>query len=216
MWEAFSFEDKSIDELIEISSLVDVERSSPGFLSNDKRESAQVASVIVALAREKSTAELGDKLYADINELIVQQNFLQANASDGKKLYEKLRRKQGLGKYTIQRFSQGYKFTLKASSGEILAVSEAYSKLGSCLNGIEAVRRNSGSEIDDCTQENKNRVSNPKFELFIDATGEYRFRLKSRNGEVIATSEGYKRKESCLNAIKSVKKHAVSEYIEKA
>jgi uncharacterized protein YegP (UPF0339 family) len=47
-----------------------------------------------------------------------------------------------------------------------------------------------------------------KFELFKDARGEYRFRLKAGNGEIIATGEGYKSKASALNGIESVKKNA--------
>lgn len=47
-----------------------------------------------------------------------------------------------------------------------------------------------------------------KFELFKDARGEYRFRLKAGNGEVIATSEGYKTKASAENGIKSVQTNA--------
>ena len=35
-----------------------------------------------------------------------------------------------------------------------------------------------------------------------------KFNLKAGNGEVIATSEGYKSKASCLNGIASVKKNA--------
>ncbi|HOV65191.1 MAG TPA: YegP family protein [Spirochaetia bacterium] len=47
-----------------------------------------------------------------------------------------------------------------------------------------------------------------KFEVYQDAKKEYRFRLKAGNGEVIATSEGYKSKDSCLKGIESVKKNA--------
>lgn len=49
-----------------------------------------------------------------------------------------------------------------------------------------------------------------KFEMYKDKaeTGEFRFRLKAGNGEVIAVSEGYKSKESCQNGIESVKKNA--------
>ena len=51
-------------------------------------------------------------------------------------------------------------------------------------------------------------MSKPKFEIFKDASGEFRFRLKAPNGEIIAISEGYTTKASCLNGIKSVKKNA--------
>ena len=47
-----------------------------------------------------------------------------------------------------------------------------------------------------------------KFECYTDKSGKYRFRLKAANGEVIATSEAYNSKESCLNGIESVKKNA--------
>ena len=47
-----------------------------------------------------------------------------------------------------------------------------------------------------------------KFEVYKDKAGEYRFRLKAANGEVIAVSEGYRSKKSCLNGIQSVMKNA--------
>ena len=42
------------------------------------------------------------------------------------------------------------------------------------------------------------------FEVYQDGAGEYRFRLKAANNQVIAVSEGYKSRESCLNGIESV------------
>jgi uncharacterized protein YegP (UPF0339 family) len=48
----------------------------------------------------------------------------------------------------------------------------------------------------------------PVFEVYTDKTGKYRFKLKAANGEVIAVSEAYNAKESCLNGIESVKKNA--------
>jgi uncharacterized protein YegP (UPF0339 family) len=47
-----------------------------------------------------------------------------------------------------------------------------------------------------------------KFEIFKDKRGEYRFHLKASNGEVIASSEGYKTKASAENGIKSVQTNA--------
>ncbi len=47
-----------------------------------------------------------------------------------------------------------------------------------------------------------------KFELYTDKKGEYRFRLKAGNGEVIAVSEGYTSKASALNGIESVRRNA--------
>ena len=53
-----------------------------------------------------------------------------------------------------------------------------------------------------------NVVTTGKFEVFTDKAGEYRFRLKAPNGEIIAASEGYSSKASCMNGIESVKKNA--------
>ena len=54
-----------------------------------------------------------------------------------------------------------------------------------------------------------------KFELYEDKSGEYRFRLKAGNGEVIATSsESYKTKASALNGIDSIKRNAVDANID--
>ena len=47
-----------------------------------------------------------------------------------------------------------------------------------------------------------------KFELYTDKAGEYRFRLKAGNGQIILASEGYKAKDSALNGIESVRKNA--------
>jgi uncharacterized protein YegP (UPF0339 family) len=48
----------------------------------------------------------------------------------------------------------------------------------------------------------------PKFELYKDAAGKFRFRLRAGNNEVIAVSEAYEAKASCKNGIASVKKNA--------
>ena len=50
-----------------------------------------------------------------------------------------------------------------------------------------------------------------KFECYKDKAGEYRFRLKAGNGEIILSSEGYTQKASCDNGIASVKKNCLDE-----
>ena len=47
-----------------------------------------------------------------------------------------------------------------------------------------------------------------KFEIYKDKKGEFRFRLKTSNGQIILASEGYKRRMSALNGIASVQKNA--------
>ena len=50
-----------------------------------------------------------------------------------------------------------------------------------------------------------------KIECYKDKAGEFRFRLKAGNGEIILSSEGYKSKASCDNGIASVKKNCLDE-----
>jgi uncharacterized protein YegP (UPF0339 family) len=53
------------------------------------------------------------------------------------------------------------------------------------------------------------------FEVYKDKAGEFRWRLKSSNGQIIATSgEGYSEKRSCMSAIESVKRAAAEAKIE--
>ena len=113
-----------------------------------------------------------------------------------------------MGKFEIKEVKTGVKFNLKAGNGEIIATSEVYSTEASCRKGIESVRRCCAGSIEDQTEEGFEKVKHPKFEVYVDKAGEYRFRLKASNGQIIATGEGYKAKKSCLNGINSVKKNA--------
>lgn len=47
-----------------------------------------------------------------------------------------------------------------------------------------------------------------KFVLKKGSTGKYRFNFVASNGQIIATSEAYERKDSALSGIESVKKNA--------
>lgn len=113
-----------------------------------------------------------------------------------------------MGKFVIKEAKTGFKFDLKAGNGETIATSEVYSTLAACKNGIESVRTCSAGDVEDQTVEGFETVKHPKFEMYTDKAGEFRFRLKARNGEIIAVSEGYKAKAGCLNGIESVKKNA--------
>ena len=47
-----------------------------------------------------------------------------------------------------------------------------------------------------------------KFEIYTDAKGEFRFRLKAGNGEIVAIGEGYKTKAGVINGVDAVKRAA--------
>ncbi len=114
-----------------------------------------------------------------------------------------------MGKFVIKEVASGIKFDLKAGNGEVIATSEVYTSMQACENGIDSVKTNAPiAAVEDQTVEGYATEKHPKFEMYEDKAGEFRFRLKARNGEVIATSEGYKAKASCVNGIESVKKNA--------
>ena len=114
-----------------------------------------------------------------------------------------------MGKFVVRNTKTGVKFDLKATNGQVIAVSEVYSSEAACMKGIESVRKNAvEAKVEDQPVAEVEAVTNPKFEVYTDKAGEFRFRLKARNGEPIAASEGYKAKASCMNGIESVRKNA--------
>ena len=115
-----------------------------------------------------------------------------------------------MGKFVIRKTNTGIKFDLKASNGEVIATSEVYSSPESCKKGLASVQKNAPvAAVENQTLEGYDVEKHPKFEIYTDKAGEFRFRLKATNGQIIAVSEGYKAIASCLNGIESVKKNAV-------
>ena len=115
-----------------------------------------------------------------------------------------------MGKFVILNTNTGIKFDLKAGNGEVIATSEVYTTEAACKKGIASVQKNAPvAGVENQTVEGYAAEKHPKFEVYADKAGEYRFRLKATNGQVIATSEGYKALASCMNGIESVKINAV-------
>ena len=116
-----------------------------------------------------------------------------------------------MGYFVFKKTASGVKFDLVAGNHEVIATSEVYKSEPSCRKGIASVRRNAPiANLQDMTVEPVVKVSCPKFELYEDKGGEYRFRLKATNGQIIAVSEGYTAKAGCLNGIESVRKNAAA------
>lgn len=114
-----------------------------------------------------------------------------------------------MGKFVMRKTNTGIKFDLKAGNGQVIATSEVYTTASACKNGIASVKKNAPvAAVEDQTVEGFAKEKNPKFEIYQDKAGEYRFRLKATNGQVIATSEGYTAMTGCVNGVESVKKNA--------
>jgi hypothetical protein len=120
-----------------------------------------------------------------------------------------------MGKYVLKKTNTGIRFDLKAGNGEIIANSQVYKSKPSCLKGIESVKKNAPiAAVENQTVEGFEIQKHPKFEVYLDRVGEYRFRLKAKNGQIIAVGEGYKAKAGCLNGIESIRKNANSEIVD--
>ena len=120
-----------------------------------------------------------------------------------------------MSSFLIRPVPTGYKFDLKAPNGQVIATSEVYETRAACRKGIESVRKSAlKAKLEDQTEASFEDVTNPKFQLYQDKSGAFRFRLKSRNGQVVAVSEGYSTKAACDNGMESVRKNAPEAEIE--
>ena len=92
-----------------------------------------------------------------------------------------------------------YRWRLLHENGNILAISgQGYTSRSNARNGIKSLQR--GVDEDD---------DSAAFEIYEDDAGEYRWRLRHRNGNIIATpGEGYTRKESCEDSIAGLREYA--------
>lgn len=120
-----------------------------------------------------------------------------------------------MSRFVLRKVNTGMKFDLFAANGEDIISSEVYASRAACLRGIESVRKSAAAAaLENQTEPNPVTLSNPKFELYTDKTGEYRFRLRSRNGKIVAVSETYTTKAAALGGIESVRKNAAVAEIE--
>ena len=121
-----------------------------------------------------------------------------------------------MGKFVVRKVKTGIMFNLKAGNGEVIATSEVYSSEASCMKGIASVVKNAPiAALENQAVEGFAKEKCPKFEVYVDKAGEYRYRLKATNGQIIAVGESYKALSSCLNGIESVRKNAAENNIVK-
>ena len=114
-----------------------------------------------------------------------------------------------MSRFVIRMVDSGFKFDLKAANGQTVLTSEVYETLAACRRGIASVEKNApAARVEDQTVQGWTALTNPKFELYRDRAGAYRFRLKARNGQIIAVSESYAGRAGCISGIESVRHNA--------
>ena len=120
-----------------------------------------------------------------------------------------------MAKFTVKKTNTGYNFLLVANNGQPVGSSQVYKALKSALTGVDSVKNCAPvAEVEDGTVENVEEKKNPKFVLYVDKAGEFRFRLQAANGQAILASEGYTTLANCKNGVESVKKNAPEASVE--
>ncbi|MCQ2394499.1 MAG: YegP family protein [Kiritimatiellae bacterium] len=115
-----------------------------------------------------------------------------------------------MGKFEVKTTEKGLSFNLLATNGQVVATSQVYKSLRSAKIGIASVAKNAPvAGVENQTVENFEKLSMPKFEVYTDKAGKTRFRLKAKNGQIIAVGEAYETQKACLAGVASVQKNAV-------
>ena len=110
---------------------------------------------------------------------------------------------------TFEDAEGGHRWRLVAANGEPIADSgEGYSSRSELEDAIERVREYA-PEADRLT------MTTAAIEVYEDAGGEFRWRLRHRNGTILGTSgEGYTSRSKALDAVNGVKRHAPNAPVE--
>ena len=110
------------------------------------------------------------------------------------------------GKFIITKTPKGFfRFSLQAANYQTILTSQNYSSLRTCRDGIEAIKKNALSSIEDQTLQKVEPKKYPKYEVYLDNAKQFRYRLLASNGQNIAIAEeGYATKAGCLNGIDAI------------
>lgn len=122
------------------------------------------------------------------------------------------------GRFEIKKSKDGrFVFNLYAKNHVIVATSQIYSSSTSAVNGIKSVITNAPiAAVEDQTLKTYEPQNFPKWEIYQDKGGQYRFRLNASNGSCICHSQGYTSKASCKNGIESIIRTAKDAEIDKS
>ena len=114
-----------------------------------------------------------------------------------------------MGKFVVKEVNTGVRFNLKANNGQVIATSQVYKSYATLMKGINSIKKNAPiAPVENQTVEGYEVLKHPKWEIYTDKAGEFRFRLKARNGQIICAGEGYSQMSGCKNGIESIIKNA--------
>jgi uncharacterized protein YegP (UPF0339 family) len=121
------------------------------------------------------------------------------------------------GKFEIKKTKDGrLMFNLLATNHMVVATSQTYSSISAVMTGINSIQNNAAkAPIEDQTLKNPETLPFPKWVIYMDNGGEFRFNLYAANGSSVVHSEGYTTKVNCKKGIDSVIKSCANAAIDK-
>jgi len=122
------------------------------------------------------------------------------------------------GKFVITKTPKGfYRFSLLAANYQTVLTSKNYSSLATCRDGVETIKKNAQAPVEDQTLKNPEVLKYPKYEVYLDNAGKYRFRLLASNGLNIAMAEdGYASKNGCLNGVEAISRASLDATVDES
>jgi uncharacterized protein YegP (UPF0339 family) len=181
-------------------------------------------------AREQDERERRE-LEADLEQTRAEREAIEAESEDARAAADAAQAelesiRQSKARFEIYTDSGGgHRWRLRHRNGNIIATSgEAYSSRQKCQQGMHSVMRNAiGAEVltiepDESETTGEEVETDPielesqaSFEFYEDSAGEYRWRLRHRNGNIIADGgEGYASKSNVKRAMNRVRDHAAA------
>ena len=170
-----------------------------------KTEPAPVAEGVAVEELASTSAELTSESAepAEIDEasleVVDEQSFDEEEPAGGGR--------KRVGTFNVKRAKDGrYVFNLYAANKVMVATSQIYSSSQSAMTGVKSVMANAANApIEDSTLKNPTVYPFPKWEVYMDRAGEYRFRLYATNGNCIChAKKGYSTKSNCKRGIESI------------
>ena len=154
----------------------------------------------------------------DVVDDLVPEDEREIDDISSEKDLKKVKVKGYSGAFDIIRSRDGrFVFNLVAPNKMTVATSRVYSSANAAIGGIGSVAMNAErANVEDQSLKQFVRQPFPKWEIYIDKEGKFRFRLRASNGIIIIRSQGYTQKTACKNGIDSVIRHAKTAKIDKS
>ena len=119
-----------------------------------------------------------------------------------------------MAKFIVKQTATGFEFDFRTEAG-VIATSEVYTGEAACKKGVDSVKNSAGGEIENQTVEGFETKKHPKYEVYEDKAGGFRFRLKARNGEIVAICPAsWKTADEVIAAVEEVRAGAADAKVE--